>query len=227
MTNKPEINSLENWWSEVLRYPFNHFQSSCDLLFTIDKQIEELDHTAKQRLVDRLTQIALKGNDGFEIALDILEKHCTPDNLELIYKKARSLRLTDRDLMGYLRVIACKGQDAHKGLLEDVLFSEPMSRHHDFIQWSTYPNYPDLFVRAYSRYLIDTDYARWSGSLVVQSFMTRPHALSLLKNHLEKTNHDVWLKMKHDLEVQLTKNLWSNEDKTTIAHIIALTGNQR
>jgi len=107
-------------------------------------------------------------------------------------------------------------------LLESFLLSKQLNGNHTFVQWSTYPNFPDLFVRAYSKYLIETDYKEWTGSGIVQSFMSNPKALELLKQYLEVENVNVWRKFKNDLQTELTKDFWDKTNKTEISRIISV-----
>jgi hypothetical protein len=213
--------SIENWWTDLLKKYRNYMGSGYDLIEHLNKTITDCGETEKKETIDFLTQKAITEHNGSEIALAVLEYHCTPDNLELIFEKAKTFNLADQKITGYLRVIGQKGKQPHKQLLEDFLLSNQLNNNHSFVQWSTFPNFPDLFVKAYSKYLIETDYKEWTGSAIVQSFMSTPKALELLKKYLEKENKSVWRNFKNDLQTELTKDFWDKTNKTEIARIIS------
>ena len=195
--------------------------SGYDLIEHLDKAITRSGQTEKKETVDFLTQTAIRQETGYEIALAVLEKHCTPDNLELIFEKAKTFDLADQKITAYLNVLGHKGKQEHRQLLEDFLLSKQINDNHSFVQWSTYPNFPDLFVKAYSKYLIETPYKEWTGSAIVQSFMSTPKALELLKEYLENENNKVWQNFKSDLQTELTKDFWDKTNKTEITRIIS------
>jgi hypothetical protein len=213
--------TIENWWTDLLKKYRNYMGSGYDLIDHIDKTIIRSGETEKKETIDFLTQTAIRQESGYEIALAVLEKYCTTDNLELIFEKARTFKLTDQQITAYLNVIGHKGKQEHIQLLEDFLLSKQLNDNHSFVQWSTYPNFPDLFARAYSKYLIETDYKEWTGSGIVQSFMSNPKALELVKKYLEAENNNVWRKFKTDLQTELTKDFWDKTNKTEIARIIS------
>lgn len=143
----------------------------------------------------------------------------------MIFEKAKTFKLTDQKITAYLKVLGHKGNHEHRQLLEDFLLSKQLNDNHSFVQWSTYPNFPDLFVKAYSKYLIETDYKEWTGSGIVQSFMSNLKALDLLKKYLEIKNNNVWKKFRNDLKTELTKDFWDKANKEEIARIISAPNN--
>lgn len=214
--------TIENWWTDLQKKYRNYMGSGYDFIDHVDKTITLSGGTEKKETIDFLTQTAIRQDSGYEIALAVLEKYCTPENLELIFEKAKTFKLTDQKITPYLNVIGHKGKHEHRQLLESFLLSKQLNGNHTFVQWSTYPNFPDLFVRAYSKYLIETDYKEWTGSGIVQSFMSNPKALELLKKYLEVENISVWRKFKNDLQTELTKDFWDKTNKTEISRIISL-----
>jgi hypothetical protein len=196
--------------------------SGYDFIDHVEKTITRSGQTEKKETIDFLTQTAIRQESGYEIALAVLEKYCTPDNLELIFEKAKTFKLADQKITAFLKVIGHKGKQEHRQLLEDFFLSKQLNENHSFVQWSTYPNFHDLFVRAYSKYLIETDYKEWTGSCIVQSFMSDPKALELLKEYLEAENNNVWRKFKNDLQTELTKDFWDKTNMTEIARIISV-----
>lgn len=213
--------SQKNWWTDLLKKYSNYMGSGYDLIEHLDKLIFNSNQPEKKEIIDFLTQIAIEIESGYEIALAVLEKHCTPDNLELIFKKAQTFNFADQRITAYLRVIGYNGKQTHKQILEDFLLSKKINRNHSFVQWSTFPNFSDLFAKAYSKYLIETDYKEWTGSAIVQSFMLEPKALELLKEYLEIKDNQVWVNFKNDLLTELTKDFWKKTHKAEIAQILS------
>ena len=194
--------------------------SGYDFIDFLDKQIQQSEQTEKFEFIDFLTQKAINQEDDYSVAFSLLEKYCTDDCLELIFEKAKQMDFADQKLIYYLRVIGKRGSEKHKQLLTDYLLSDKLNSNHSFVQWSVYPNYPDLFAKAYSKYLIETDYKEWTGSAIVQSFMTHPKAAELVKHILEVNNQKVWKNFKNDLQQELTKGFWNETNKKEIATII-------
>lgn len=213
--------SIKNWWTDLLKKYSNYMGSGYDLIEHLDKLIFNSNQPEKKEFIDFLTQTAIRQESGYEIALAVLEKHCTPDNLELIFKKAQTFNFADQRITSFLRVVGRNGNQAHRKILEDFLLSKKININHSFVQWSTFPNFPDLFVKAYSKYLIETDYKEWTGSAIVQSFMSKPKAIELLKEYLEIENSKVWENFKNDLQNELTKDFWEKTNKAEIAQIIS------
>jgi hypothetical protein len=213
--------TIEDWWVDLQKKYRNYMGSGYDFIDHLDKAIIRSSDEEKKETIDFLTQTAIKQENGYEVALAVLEKYCTSDNLELIFEKAKTFKLTDQKITAYLKVIGHKGKNEHRQLLEDFLLSKKLNENHAFVQWSTFPNFPDLFVRAYSKYLIETDYKEWTGSGIVQSFFPTPRALELLKKYLEKENNSVWKKFKNDLNTELTRDFWDKAKKAEVSRIIS------
>jgi hypothetical protein len=191
-----------------------------DFIEFLDKQIQQSEQDEKIEFIDFLTQKAINQEDDYSIAFSLLEKYCTDDCLELIFKKAQAMDLADQKIIYYLNVIGKRGTEKHKKLLSDFLLSDKLNENHSFVQWSVYPKFPDLFAKAYSKYLIETDYKVWTGSAIVQAFMTHPNAVELVKDYLEVNNKKVWTHFKNDLQQELTKDFWNKTNKKEIATII-------
>jgi hypothetical protein len=186
----------------------------------LDKQIQQSEKDEKIEFIDFLTQKAINQEDDYAIAFRLLEKYCSDDCLELIFEKAKRMDFADQNIIYYLNVIGKIGTEKHKQLLTDFLLSDKLNENQSFVHWSVYPKFPDLFAKAYSKYLIETDYKVWTGSAIVQAFMTEPKAVELVKDYLEITNKKVWTYFKNDLEQQLTKDFWDKTNKKEIATII-------
>ena len=194
--------------------------SGYDLIEHLDKEIQQSSPTEQNDLITFLTQKAINEEDGYATALAVLENHCTDNCLDLLFEKAKQINFADQKIIYYLRVIGKRGSEKHRQLLTDYLLSDKLNPNHSFVQWSVYPNYPDLFAKAYSKYLIETDYKEWTGSAIVQSFMTHPKAAELVKHILEVNNQKVWKNFKNDLQQELTKGFWNETNKKEIATII-------
>ena len=191
-----------------------------DFIEFLDKQIQQSEQDEKIEFIDFLTQKAINQKDDHSIAFSLLEKYCTDDCLELIFEKAQAMDLADQKIIYYLNVIGKRGTEKHKKLLTDFLLSDKLNENHTFVHWSVYPKFPDLFAKAYSKYLIETDYKVWTGSAIVQAFMTHPKAVELVKDYLEVNNKKVWTHFKNDLQQELTKDFWNKTNKKEIATII-------
>lgn len=212
--------TIEDWWNDLLQKYRGFMGAGYDLQEHLDKTIKECGEQERAEIIDFLTKKATQKGDDFGIALGVLKNHCSPDNLELIFKKAKTLDLTDNDIIYYLRVLGKQGKSEHKGLLEDFLLSPKINPNHSFVQWSTYPNFPDLFARAYIKYLTETDYNEWKESAIVQAFMDEPKALEILQKNLEKENMTIWRQLKSNLKKELSKDIWEKQAKENINKII-------
>ena len=98
--------------------------SGYDFIDHVDKIIRRCGEEEKKETIDFLTQTAIRQESGYGIALAVLENHCTPDNLELIFEKAKTFKLTDQKITAYLNVVGHRGKQKHKQLLEDFLLSK-------------------------------------------------------------------------------------------------------
>lgn len=217
MTN---TTTLENWWIDLSKQYRNYMGSGYDFIEYLDKTVQESNQTEKIELVNFLTQKAINQEDGYAIALAVLEKYATNESLELIMTKAKQIDFADQKIIYYLNVIGKRGTEKHKQILTDFLLIGPLNKNHSFVQWSVYPNFPDLFAKAYSKYLIETDYKEWTGSGIVQAFMTDPKAVELVKHFLEVNNIKVWQYLKNDLQQELTKDFGDKTKKKEIATLI-------
>ena len=211
---------IENWWIDLSKQYRNYMGSGFDLIEHLDNSIQQSDRTEKIEVINFLTQKAINEDDGYAIALSVLEKHCTDDCLELIFKKTKLIDFDDEKIIPYLNVIGKKGTDKNKQLLADFLLSDNLNKNHSLVQWAVYPTFPDLFAKAYSRYLVETNYKEWTGSAIVQAFMTQPQALEVVRDFLKVNNHKVWQYLKNDLHKELTKDLWDMTKKKKIERII-------
>jgi hypothetical protein len=191
-----------------------------DFIEFLDKQIQQSEQTEKIEFIDFLTQKAINQEDDYSIAFSLLEKYCTDNSLELIFEKAKRMDFADQKIIYYLNVIGKRGAEKHKQLLTDYLLSDKLNENHSFVHWSVYPKFPDLFAKAYSKYLVETDYKEWTGSAIVQAFMTHPKAAELVKHYLVVNNKKVWTFFKNDLQKELTKEFWDKTNKNEIAKII-------
>ena len=191
-----------------------------DFIEFLDKQIQQSEETEKAEFIDFLTQKAINQKDDYSIAFRLLETYCTDDCLELIFKKAQKMNFADQNIIYYLNVIGKKGNEKHIQLLTDYLLNDKLNENHSFVHWSVYLKFPDLFAKAYSKYLIETDYKMWTGSAIVQAFMTKPKAVELVKYYLEINNKKVWTYFKNDLQKELAKDFWNKTNMKEIAKII-------
>lgn len=212
--------AIDDWWNDLLKKYRGYMGAGYDLLDHLDKTLKRCGEQERTEIIDFLTRKATQKDDDFGIALGVLENHCSPDNLELVFEKAKTIDLADIEITYYLRVIGKQGKDKHIGLLEDFLLSSKLNPNHSFVHWSTYPNFPNLFAKAYTKYLTETDYNDWTESAIVQAFMNEPDALGILRDNLEKENEKVWRQLKNDLEKELTKDLWDKDSKKRIKKII-------
>ena len=211
---------IESWWTIQSKRYRNYMGSGYDFIEFLDKQIQQSEENEKTEFVNFLTQKAINQDEDYAIAFSLLEKFCTDNCLELIFKKAQQINFADQNIIYYLNVLGKRGTEKHKQLLADYLLSDKLNENHSFVHWSLYPNFPDLFAKAYSKYLIETDYKKWTGSAIVQAFMTHPKALELVKQFLEVNNKKVWTHFKNDLQQELTKDFWNKTNKKEIATII-------
>ena len=215
-----DYTTIQNWWTIQSKRYRNYMGADFDFIEFLDKQIQQSEQDEKIEFIDFLTQKAINQKDDYSIAFSLLEKYCTDDCLELIFEKAQAMDLADQKIIYYLNVIGKRGTEKHKKLLTDFLLSDKLNENHTFVHWSVYPKFPDLFAKAYSKYLIETDYKVWTGSAIVQAFMTHPKAVELVKDYLEVNNKKVWTHFKNDLQQELTKDFWNKTNKKEIATII-------
>jgi len=209
------------WWTNLLKkHKADKWSGGYALVEEASNLIEESVESEKEIFIDYLTKVAIMQETGAALALAVLVNQCTPRAVRAIYEKAKTLRHDDSAIIGYLRVIGRHGEEEHLHLLEDFLLSDPLNKHHSSLQWSVYPRFPELFAMAYSRYLTETSYAKWTGSAIVQSFMSKPEALKVLKSYLEKKNKGVWLQFRSDIEAELKKDIWARKDKAAIRKVI-------
>lgn len=215
-------NSIKkNWWNDLLKGNRNNKVEYYELVEHLDKILQLRQQAEKTEIINFLTKEATAFSNGYAIAFAVLEKYATEDIVDLIFQSAKSIDLNDQRIIYPLKVLGKKGDQKHRQLLESFLLSNKLNENHSFVHWSTYPKFPDLFAKAYSKYLIETDYKEWTGSAVVQSFMTNAKALELLKKYLEKKNNNVWQNLKNDLQIELTKDLWDKANKTEIERLIS------
>ena len=215
-----EYDKIQSWWTAQSKRYRNYMGSGYDFIEFLDKQIQQSDEEEKIEFINFLTQKAINEEDDYVTALAVLEKHCTDDCLELLFEKAKQIDFADQKIIYFLNVIGKRGTEKHKPLLTDYLLSDKLNQNHSFVHWSVYPNFPDLFAKAYSKYLIETDYKLWKGSAIVQAFMTHPKAVELVKHFLQVNNKKVWTYFKNDLQEELTKDFWNKANKKEISTII-------
>jgi hypothetical protein len=213
--------NVEIWWSDLLKKYKNYMGADYDLIDDLDKYILQLPEKDKQVIIEFLTAKATTFSDGFAIAFSTLEKHCNSKSLNKIYSNAQAIGFADQNIIYPLRVIAKQGNDLHRQLLEKFFCRDELNNLEEFVQWSLYPKFPDLFVKSYSKYLRLTDYKQWAGSAITQSFMYEPFALGLLKKHLEQTDKKTWSFVINDIKTELRKAIWTAEQKKAIREIIS------
>jgi len=218
MTNR---NDIEIWWTDLLKKYQGFMGSGYDLIEYLDKFVGTLDQEDRQITIEFLTDRAIYFTDGYAIAFSTLEKYCNETCLDKIYKCAQTVDFSDEKIIYPIRVLGKQGSDNHRQLLERFFSPDKLNEFETFVQWSLYPKFPDLFVKTYSKYLRHTDYKEWTGSCVTQSFMYEPTALGLLKDHLLKTDKETWEYVSKDIKTELTKNIWTEEQKIEIKKIIS------
>ena len=209
--------SMKLWWANLAK---EQTVDKFDMAEDANRLIEKSDEKGKKEIIEYLTRVAVEKKEDYAIALKVLETHCTPRCLRAIYEKARSLNPARSDIADYLRVLGQQGAKEYRHLLEDYLLNGPLNENHQIVQWSTYPKFPKLFAKAYSRFLIETNYKRWTGSAIVEAFMDCPEALKVLKAYLEKKNKDVWLKLRADLQEKIKSEIWDKECNRRIEAIL-------
>jgi hypothetical protein len=219
--NMTDRNDIEIWWTDLLKKYQGYMGSGYDLIEYLDRFLENLDQVDRQTTIDFLTDKAINFSDGYAIAFSTLEKHCNQNCLDKIYKCAQTVDFNDEKIIYPIRVLGKKGLDNHRQLLDKFFLPDKLNKFETFVQWSLYPKFPDLFVKTYSKYLRLTDYKQWTGSGIIQSFMYEPSAFGLLKDHLLKTDKETWNYVSKDIKIELTKNVWTEEQKTEIEKIIS------
>ncbi|MBO6537266.1 MAG: hypothetical protein JJ966_13670 [Balneolaceae bacterium] len=212
--------SINEWWNNLLKENRRYWGAGYDLIDNLNKSIEQFEEIEKTETINFLTKKAIQKDKDFAIALCVLENHCSPSNLELIFNKAKTFDLLDRDIIYYLRVLGKHGNERHKELLENFLLSKNLNPNHSSVIWATYPNFPDLFAKAYTKYLTETNISEWAGSLIVSAFMEEPGALRLLLNNLKKENLFVFESFKTNLKKEFLKNCWDKSSKEKVRKLI-------
>src|SRR5678809_41615 len=112
---------IENWWTDLSKRFINYIGSGYDMIEYLDNIIQQSSRTERIDIIDFLTQKAISEEDGYAIALTVLEKYCTDNSLELIFEKAKQIDFTDQKIIHYLNVIGKRGTEKHKQLLTDYL----------------------------------------------------------------------------------------------------------
>nr|WP_319998202.1 hypothetical protein [uncultured Draconibacterium sp.] len=213
-------NDIKIWWTDLLKKYKGFMGSGYDLIEYLDKYVGTLEQEDRQTIIEFLTDEAIDFKDGYVIAFSILEKYCNKTCLDKIYKCAQKVDFNDEKIIYPIRVLCKHGSDNHRQLLEKFFSPDKLNELETFVQWSLYPKFPDLFVKTYSKYLKLTDYKKWTGSGITQSFMYEPIALGLLKDHLLNTDKKTWEYVSKDIKTELTKNIWTEEQKIEIKKII-------
>jgi hypothetical protein len=211
------IVNIEKWWTDHLKNRFSGYDLISQVINMVQSSNDEILRT---KLNDFLTKKAIAGGNGYAIAFGILQNICNEKNLNIIYEKACLLEDSNYEITYFLRVIAKNGNVNHKPLLERFFMAPIMNENASFVHWSLFPNFPDLFAKSYSKYLIETEYKDWKDSSIVQSFMDEPNALNLVKSYLKELNPEVWGKLVYELKRETKEDLWSKKEKKEILRII-------
>jgi len=214
-------NDIEIWWTDLLRKYQGYMCSGYDLIEYLDKFVGRLDQADRQTTIEFLTDKAINFTDGYAIAFSTLEKHCNETCLDKIYKCAQTIDFNDEKIIYPIGVLGKQGLDNHRQFLDKFFSPDKLNEFETFVQWSLYPKYPDLFVKTFSKYLRLTDYRKWKGSGITQSFMYEPAALGLLKNHLEQTDKKTWDYVLTDVKTELTKDIWTEKQKLDVRKIVS------
>jgi hypothetical protein len=221
--NMTDRNDIEIWWTDLLKKYQGYMGSGYDLIEYLDKFVRTLDQADRQTTIEFLTDKAINFADGYAIAYSTLEKHCNETCLDKIYKCAQTVHFNDEKIIYPIGVLGKQGSDSHRQFLDKFFSPDKLNEFETFVQWSLYPKYPDLFVKTYSKYLRLTDYRKWKGSGITQSFMYEPAALGLLKSHLERTDRNTWDKVLRDIKTALTTDIWSESEKSEVKKVIFTT----
>jgi hypothetical protein len=195
--------------------------SGYDLIEYLDKFLVNLDQVDRQTTIEFLTHKAINFADGYAIAYSTLEKHCNETSLDKIYKCAQTVDFNDEKIIYPIRVLGKQGSDIHRQFLDKFFSPDKLNEFETFVQWSLYPKFPDLFVKTYSKYLRLTDYKKWTGSGITQSFINEPEALGLLKHYLEQTDKKTWDNVLRDIMTALTTDIWTEKQKSEVRRIIS------
>lgn len=188
MTDKKQI---EDWWNETLKEQKSYMGSGHDLIGKLNTKFSACSDQEKELFSDILTSIAESKDEEFVFALVVLENYCKGESLDKVYNKTKTFDTHDDDIIHYLRVIGQQGKSERKDILEEFLLCPELNPNHSSVQWQTFPNFKDVFAKAYSNYLVETNYDEWKVSAIVSAFMDSPEALIELKNVLENQNSSV------------------------------------
>lgn len=186
---------FDQWWSEFLAELGRH-RDSYESIRELQRYLAGLSREKRQSFERCLTDLALARGEGASVALAALEKGALRGTCEALVALACDRGASDSGLReDALRVLARSSLPQAPVLLEHYLLDEPLGHGWSSVPWSLWPQYAQLFVRAWSRYFSEQTPEVWCGTAVVQAFLNEPLAVRQVRNALQVSNSIIWRKL--------------------------------
>jgi hypothetical protein len=205
-----------DWWEDWLQngHEREEFHDALERLFRF---VDLLPPVKRDAFASELTGLACRQGKAWHIALGALERLAGRDAFERLSRVAIALPavhpphpLVDYRI-GILRVL---GKDASGEFLGpvDAYCAGEVDSWFTSVAWALWPHHKERFARCHARYFIETPQPRWSGTAVIQAFLTRPQALGWLRNRLISEHPATWNAVRTEV-LAACSGTWTDDEQ--------------
>lgn len=219
---EPDRDYYSEWWSSLMAQ-WGKRESGNVSIVSGRRLFEQACDEEKQLLVVGLVEHVLAQQRQWSVAAGILEGLASDSDLEKIEVLAGRLanyhtHSEESEFVDLLRVLA-KGDKRFHGPIAEYQKRSPLPLYYSSLQWAFWPQHPQEFVNAYSRFLEEEPADRWSGTAIVQSFVSRPDALRALRDACADARW--WPAFESSLREQLTRPWVAQSQKDEVETVLA------
>ena len=184
------------WWEDWLQkgHEREELHAALERLFRF---VDLLPPKKRHAFASELTDLACRQGKAWHIALAALERLAERDDFKRLSLVATALPavhpphpLVDYRI-GVLRVLAKDTSGEFLGAVDAYCDGE-VDAWFTSVAWALWPHHKERFATCHARYFIETPQSRWSGTAVIQAFVTRPQALECLRNRLVNKHPATW-----------------------------------
>ena len=187
--------------------------------------LHRLTEQKRAAFLDELVSIAMARQDGYGIALSVLESESMPQHLLVICEYVKRVlsddAIQESDLVGFLRILASDKSGQCLAPVETYLLGRQIGPYWNSLPWALWPHHPELFARAQARYFATHPSNEWRHSVIPQAFLACPEALTLVKQRLSEMSDNAWDDLRNVLLPQLNAEWLNESDRKSLADVLA------
>ncbi len=174
--------------------------------------------TEREEFLRRLWGVLLQRRRAYGVALFLLEGVKDLAQLRQLARKLMPLpglqaRDEESHLADLLRLLAAADVPTLLPPVEAYLLERPIGPYWATVPWALWPHQKELFARAWQRYLCETQPSDWNAALIIDSFLTEPEAVSLVRTMVAAVRPESWEFLRQALIGEAGQVGWLSEEQ--------------